>query len=103
MGGFVGALYAFLNYIKSEEGHRRWDRAKLHMPVVGGLFTRITLGRFSRTFALVMRAGIPIEQALSIVSDAVGWRMVRCYGSSEHPTVTSSRRVATRWRISSMS
>lgn len=72
VGGFIAAVYAFLNYIKTEEGHRRWDRAKLGLPVVGGLFTRITLGRFSRTFALVMRAGIPIEQALSIVANAVG-------------------------------
>ncbi|WP_207060645.1 type II secretion system F family protein [Motiliproteus sp. SC1-56] len=72
VGGFVGALYAFKRYVATEPGRLKWDRLKLRLPVVGGLFQRITLGRFSRTFALVMRAGIPIEQALTIVSTAVG-------------------------------
>ncbi len=72
LGGAVSAFVGFKRYIKTEQGLLKWDQAKLRMPVVGGLFTRITLGRFSRTFALVMRAGIPIEQGLAIVSTAVG-------------------------------
>lgn len=72
VGSGVAAFVGFKRYIKTEEGLRKWDRVKLRFPVVGGLFTRITLGRFSRTFALVMKAGIPIEQGLAIVSTAVG-------------------------------
>lgn len=71
-GGLGGSLYGFRRYIATEPGRLRWDRFKLRLPVVGGLFNRITLGRFSRTFALVLRAGIPIEQALTIVAGAVG-------------------------------
>ncbi|MFT6915238.1 MAG: MSHA biogenesis protein MshG [Motiliproteus sp.] len=65
-------LVAFKRHINTELGMQQWDRYKLSLPVVGGLFTRIALGRFSRTFALVMRAGIPIEQGLAIVASAVG-------------------------------
>ncbi|MEH6470161.1 MAG: type II secretion system F family protein [Halopseudomonas sp.] len=68
----VLCFVAFKRHIKTDAGMQQWDRYKLRLPVVGGLFTRITLGRFSRTFALVMRAGIPIEQGLAIVSSAVG-------------------------------
>ena len=72
VGVSVVAVVAFLRWIQTEQGQLRWDRYKLKLPVVGGLFYRITLGRFCRTFALVMRAGIPIEQGLAIVSGAVG-------------------------------
>ncbi|MFT5722328.1 MAG: MSHA biogenesis protein MshG [Motiliproteus sp.] len=72
IGAALLSLFAFKRHIRTEQGMQQWDRYKLRLPVVGGLFTRIALGRFSRTFALVMRAGIPIEQGLVIVSSAVG-------------------------------
>ncbi|MEH6628592.1 MAG: type II secretion system F family protein [Motiliproteus sp.] len=72
LGAFSAALFAFLRYINTEDGRLKWDRVKLRLPIVGGLFNRITLGRFSRSFALVLKSGIPIEQGLSIVSGALG-------------------------------
>ncbi|WP_421867653.1 type II secretion system F family protein [Motiliproteus sp.] len=75
-GFLTVALVAFLRYIQTDNGRFRWDRSKLRLPVVGSLFYRIILGRFCRTFALVMRAGIPIEQGLAIVAGAVGNRYI---------------------------
>ena len=72
LGIFVVALFSFFRYIDTEKGRFKWDRLKLRFPIVGGLFTRIALGRFSRTFSLVLRSGIPIEQGLTIVSGAIG-------------------------------
>ena len=53
-----------------------WDRRKLKFPIVGSIFYRVILGRFSRTFSIVLKAGVPIEQGLSIVSNAVGNRYI---------------------------
>jgi len=72
LGALVLSLVGFMRYIATDAGRLRWDRYKLKFPVVGGLFYRIALGRFCRTFALVLRSGIPIEQSLVIVSGAVG-------------------------------
>ncbi|OMH39531.1 type II secretion system F family protein [Motiliproteus sp. MSK22-1] len=72
LGIFVVALFSFFRYTDTEKGRFKWDRMKLRFPIVGGLFTRIALGRFSRTFSLVLRSGIPIEQGLTIVSGAIG-------------------------------
>ncbi len=72
LGSSVFAVVSFIRYIGTEAGRVNWDRIKLRLPVVGGMFERITLGRFCRTFALVMRAGIPIEQGLAVVASAVG-------------------------------
>lgn len=68
----LGALFvSFLRWKKSVKGRPIWDRWKLRIPLVGSILYRATLGRFARTFSVVLRAGIPIEQGLSIVARAL--------------------------------
>jgi len=55
-------------YLKTKQGRFTWDRAKLKLPIFGSIFLRITLGRFTHSFAMTLRAGVPIVQALSMVS-----------------------------------
>lgn len=74
--GVIGLLIGWHYYKKSAQGALRWDRLKLKLPLVGGLFLRIALGRFSRMFALALKSGVPIEQAISIIANAVGNRYV---------------------------
>jgi len=68
----AAAAFTFARWKKSPKGRPEWDRIKLKIPLVGGIFYRATLGRFSRTFSIVLKAGIPIEQGLSVISRAVG-------------------------------
>ena len=44
----------------------------LKLPILGPLYTKITLGRFIRPFAMMLEAGVPIIQALSVTANAVG-------------------------------
>lgn len=74
--GGVGAFFAFKRWSASDDGGLRWDRIKLHMPLVGGIFYRVVLGRFTRTFSMILNAGVPIEQGLVVVSRAVGNRHI---------------------------
>lgn len=71
-----GGLYAFFQWIKTEEGALTWDRLKLRIPFVGGIFERIALARFTRTFAMMYGAGVPLLQTLSINSASVGNRHI---------------------------
>ncbi len=66
----VAAIYGFKRYIDTDDGRFQWDRFKLKAPLVGGIFERIALGRFSRTFAMTYRTGVPILQALVVVARA---------------------------------
>jgi type IV pilus assembly protein PilC len=50
----------------------RADRIKLKIPVFGQLFRKVALSRFSRTLGLLMRAGVPVLQALDTVAGATG-------------------------------
>ena len=72
----VGSLYGFFRWIGTEQGALGWDRIKLRLPIIGGIFERIALARFTRTFAMMYRAGVPILQTLSINSASVGNRHI---------------------------
>ena len=51
----------------------QWDHVKkITMPAVGGILERVALTRFTRVLAMMMREGVPILQALNVVSEAVG-------------------------------
>ncbi len=58
-------------YVHTDEGRYRWDKLKLHLPVVGGIILRTTLARFSRAFSMASRSGVPLIQALTVVALAV--------------------------------
>lgn len=67
---------ALRQYIKTDNGALWWDRKKLKIPLIGSIFERIALSRFSRSFAMMMAAGVPVLQCLAVVSDSVGNRFI---------------------------
>ncbi|WP_237046202.1 type II secretion system F family protein [Aquipseudomonas alcaligenes] len=73
---FGGGLYAFFKWIETDVGALKWDATKLRLPIVGGIFERIALARFTRTFAMMYKAGVPLLQTLSINSASVGNRHI---------------------------
>jgi len=48
------------------------DTIKLKVPVFGQLFAKVAIARFTRNFATMMGAGVPILQALAIVGETSG-------------------------------
>jgi len=51
---------------------RRVDPIKLRLPVFGKMLKKIAIARFSRNLANMLRAGVPILQALGVVGDTSG-------------------------------
>lgn len=76
MGVVVFAIVSFFHYIKTEKGHYQWDKIKLKLPLVGDLLNRIALSRFTRTFAMLFNAGVPILNALEVSAEAIGNRYI---------------------------
>ena len=68
VGIYVGTKY----WIETKEGRYRWHEWKLKLPILGSLFERIHLGRFCRSFSMMLESGIPIVQGLNVVSHALG-------------------------------
>ncbi|AUM12434.1 type II secretion system F family protein [Ketobacter alkanivorans] len=71
-GVIGGTIFGFLHYINTPKGRLWWDQAKLKLPVIGGIFEKIALSRFARSFAMTFESGVPVLQALTIVGPTVG-------------------------------
>ncbi len=67
----VGA-WLFNSWKNTEEGRYEWDRIKLRFPILGPLLNLVSLSRFSRNFAMMLAAGLPVTQSLTLVAGAVG-------------------------------
>ncbi|MFB9137165.1 type II secretion system F family protein [Vibrio olivae] len=67
----VGSWFAFRAWLKTANGRERWDKARLRMPIVGSIVNRAQLARFSRTFSLMLTAGVPLNQSLSLSAEAL--------------------------------
>jgi len=74
--GLAAVVVALILYTRTEFGHRQLDWLKLQLPVFGPLFRKVALSRFSRTFATLIHAGVPILGALDIVAGTAGNRIV---------------------------
>ena len=67
----VGGIFAVKQYVNSTNGRLKWDKFKLKLPVVGGIIERSLLSRYSRSFSMILRAGVPLTAGLSLTADAV--------------------------------
>jgi type IV pilus assembly protein PilC len=72
VGTVGGVVFGFVKFIRTKTGGALWDRAKLRMPVFGKLVHKIAISRFSRTFAALLRSGVPILETLRIVGQSSG-------------------------------
>lgn len=58
--------------VKTEKGQLWWHGVLLHMPLVKGVVASGVYANFARTFAVLLRNGVPVLQALEIVEHTVG-------------------------------
>ena len=72
LAGLVGAFVLWKRYTATPKGRYFRDRWILKVPLVGSVFNRIAMARFTRPFAMMMDSGVPLLQALSITSRTVG-------------------------------
>lgn len=59
-------------FVSTPKGRIMKDKALFKVPVLGTLIQRIAMARFCRTYAILLRSGVPILNALEIVSKASG-------------------------------
>lgn len=71
LAAIAAALLGFRAWTGTDKGRYNWDRIKLRLPIAGSIVQRGSLARFARSFALSSRSGVPIVQALSVVSQTV--------------------------------
>jgi type IV pilus assembly protein PilC len=74
--GIGVVFFGIRTFLRSTRGRQLWDRWKLKLPVFGPLVHKICMSRFARTFAQLIRSGVPILEVLDIVGGASGNHVV---------------------------
>jgi len=74
--GIGGTFFGIRTFLRSKGGKQLWDKWKLKLPVFGPLIHKICMSRFARTFAQLIRSGVPILEVLDIVGGASGNHVV---------------------------
>lgn len=68
----IGVAVAIHFYRKTPKGRKRIDTLLLKLPVLGSIFLKITIARFSRTLSTLLSSGVPILQSLDITARTAG-------------------------------
>jgi len=70
------------------------DKMQLKLPAFGLLFRKIALSRFSRTLAILLRSGVPIVKALSVVEETVGNMVISTAVAKAKESIKEGERIA---------
>ena len=76
IGGLFALIFGVRTFLRSSGGKKFADKWKLKLPIFGPLIHKICMSRFSRTFAQLIRSGVPILEVLEIVGGASGNHVV---------------------------
>jgi len=68
----IGFAIAIRFYYKTTNGRRNIDRLLLKVPILGDIFRKIAVARFSRTLSTLLSSGVPILQSLDITARTSG-------------------------------
>ena len=68
LAGIAAGVFALRRYLATETGRFRWDRLKLRVPVLGELLHQAVLSRVTRSLSISLDAGLPMIQALTLLS-----------------------------------
>ena len=85
---------AFLCALRTGWGRRAFDYFKLAVPLVGPVFRKVAISRFSRTLGTLLSSGVPVLQALTIVKETAGNVVVGTVISEVHQQVKEGEPIA---------
>ena len=83
----VAVVVVYKIFGRTPFGAYQLDRLRISMPVIGTLVRRTAISQFSRTLGTLLASGVPILQALVIVRDTTGNRVVRRAIQTVHDAV----------------
>lgn len=67
----IVTFFGTKHYINTKKGRLQWDTFKLKIPIAGKIMHKGAMARFARSYALAGQSGVPITNALKLVSETV--------------------------------
>ena len=96
----VTMMLAFQAFIHIRTGRRWFDGFKLIVPGLGNVFRKVALARFTRRLGTLLRSGVPILQALTIVRETAGNAVVGALVGKIHDSVKEGGTMADPFKAS---
>lgn len=93
--GIPIGLFVLYKLISSAPGGRTtFDSLKLKFPLIGGVLKKSYIARFARTLGTLISSGVPILDALSIIKEAIGNRVIENAVANVHDSIKEGETVA---------
>jgi type II secretory pathway component PulF len=70
------AFYFASAWLRSDDGKRFWEQVILKAPVAGKLAAQFAMARFCRMLGTLLRAGVPLINALQVARKSIGNQML---------------------------
>jgi len=67
----IAAVISVRYYLKTENGQLVYGRMLISLPIIRELYVNVYMARFTRTFAMLSSAGVPIMETVKIVGGVV--------------------------------
>jgi len=68
----IASVVGLKFYYKTPKGKKVIDTILLKVPIIGSIFLKIAIARFSRTLSTLLSSGVPILQSLDITARTAG-------------------------------
>lgn len=70
----AAAILAFIviDYLQADEGKAVFDEFRIEMPLIGNLFRKLYVARFSEAISVLLKGGVPVAQGIEIAGHTIG-------------------------------
>jgi type IV pilus assembly protein PilC len=75
-GAIIFGYISLRKYIETPKGKRQYHSLMLKLPILGDIFLKVSIAKFSRTFATLVKSGVPITSTLEIVAKTSGNKLI---------------------------
>ncbi|MHC5074445.1 MAG: type II secretion system F family protein [Planctomycetota bacterium] len=93
-----GAIAGFLYFIRTEVGCYWWDQTKLRLPLLRTLCRNLYITRSLHTMGVLVRAGVPILNTISITAHIAGNTLYKDMWLAVHDDIRQGGKIATSLR-----
>ncbi|MHC4114502.1 MAG: type II secretion system F family protein [Planctomycetota bacterium] len=90
----AAVIWAFIYFIHTEVGRYWWDKTKLVLPIIKKLCRNLYITRGLHTMSVLVHAGVPILDTLSITAEVSGNVLYKRMWQGVHGEVRQGKKIA---------
>lgn len=100
LGTIILGIVLTRRYVKTSEGKQKWDEMQLNLPLFGRIIRLSSISQFTRTLSTLHGAGVPLLQAIDIVSNVVDNTVIKNALKDAKTAVSEGRGLAVTLALS---